>query len=116
MTISVIMANYRGAAFLDAAIGSVLGQTEADLELLVADDPDFDNDNNPNASTTNFRKSKSSHETRQTLLYLLDSAVRRKMCKTVLELGGNAVLDTGNGTITFYDILSADLGADDFII
>jgi hypothetical protein len=60
-------------------------------ELLVADDPDFDNEN-PNASNTNFRKSKSSHETRQTLLYLLDSAVRRKMCKTVLELGGNAVL------------------------
>ncbi len=42
MTISVIMANYRGAAFLDAAIGSVLGQTEADLELLVADDASGD--------------------------------------------------------------------------
>ncbi|MGK3759253.1 MAG: hypothetical protein ACI8RD_011570, partial [Bacillariaceae sp.] len=63
-------------------------------ELVVADDPEFlDNNNNTSFSTSNnFRKSKLSHETRQTLLYLLDAAVRRKMCKTVLDKGGNAVL------------------------
>lgn len=38
VTISIIMANYRGAAHLDAAIASVLRQTHADLELIVADD------------------------------------------------------------------------------
>jgi Ca2+-binding RTX toxin-like protein len=32
------------------------------------------------------------------------------------DVGGNATLTTSDGTITFYDILSADLGADDFII
>ncbi|MDP7150849.1 MAG: hypothetical protein QGI08_03510 [Paracoccaceae bacterium] len=32
------------------------------------------------------------------------------------DVGGNATLTTTDGTITFYDILSADLGADDFII
>lgn len=32
------------------------------------------------------------------------------------DSGGNAVLTTADGTITFYDIQSADLGADDFII
>ena len=54
-------------------------------ELVVADDPEFEwNDN--------FRRARVSHETRQTLLYLLDASVRRRMCKTVLEKGGNAVL------------------------
>lgn len=54
-------------------------------ELVVADDPEFEwNDN--------FRRARLSHETRQTLLYLLDASVRRRMCKTVLERGGNAVL------------------------
>lgn len=54
-------------------------------ELVVADDPEFQwNDN--------FRRARVSHETRQTLLYLLDASVRRRMCKTVLEKGGNAVL------------------------
>lgn len=54
-------------------------------ELVVADDPEFE-------WNENFRKSRASHEARQTLLYLLDSCVRRRMCKTVLEMGGNAVL------------------------
>lgn len=49
-------------------------------ELVVADDPEFEwNDN--------FRRQQVSHETRQTLLYLLDASVRRRMCKTVLERG-----------------------------
>lgn len=74
-------------------------------ELVVADDPEFLDSNNPGSTVANsgannsfslpgssLRKSKISHETRQTLLYLLDAAVRRKMCKTVLERGGNAVL------------------------
>ena len=64
------------------AVTHVYGFVE---ELVVADDPDFEWNNN-------FRKSKLSHETRQTLLYLLDASVRRRMCKTVLERGGNAVL------------------------
>jgi succinoglycan biosynthesis protein ExoO len=38
MKVSVIMANYRGAKHLSAAIGSVLRQTHADLELIVSDD------------------------------------------------------------------------------
>ncbi|MBN9886271.1 glycosyltransferase family 2 protein [Salipiger abyssi] len=42
MTISVIMANYCGAEFLGAAIASVLRQTHADLELIVADDASTD--------------------------------------------------------------------------
>ena len=54
-------------------------------ELVVASDPEFQwNDD--------FKRAKTSHETRQTLLYLLDSCVRRRMCKTVLDMGGNAVL------------------------
>jgi hypothetical protein len=63
------------------------------INTMVADDPEFEWTNeNPNASGTNFRKSKLSHETRQTLLYLLDAAVRRKMCRQVQAKGGNAVL------------------------
>jgi succinoglycan biosynthesis protein ExoO len=38
MKVSVIMANYRGAEHLSAAIASVLRQTHADLELIVSDD------------------------------------------------------------------------------
>jgi succinoglycan biosynthesis protein ExoO len=38
MKVSVIMANYRGAEHLSAAISSVLRQTHADLELIVSDD------------------------------------------------------------------------------
>jgi hypothetical protein len=34
----------------------------------------------------------SGHERRQTLLFLLDARVRRRMARTVLEMGGNAVL------------------------
>lgn len=38
MKVSVIMANYRGAEHLFAAISSVLRQSHADLELIVSDD------------------------------------------------------------------------------
>jgi succinoglycan biosynthesis protein ExoO len=38
MKVSVIMANYRGAEHLSAAITSVLRQSHADLELIVSDD------------------------------------------------------------------------------
>lgn len=38
MKVSVIMANYRGAEHLSAAITAVLRQTHADLELIVSDD------------------------------------------------------------------------------
>lgn len=55
-------------------------------ELVVASDPEQRQWND------DFKRAKTSHETRQTLLYLLDSCVRRRMCKTVLEMGGNAVL------------------------
>jgi C2 domain len=54
-------------------------------ELVVADDPEFE-------WNETIRRGRVSHETRQTLLYLLDSCVRRRMCKTVLEMGGNTVL------------------------
>jgi hypothetical protein len=58
-------------------------------ELVVADDPEFEwNDN--------FRRARVSHETRQTLLYLLDASVRRRMCKTVLERGKCWSLDFRN--------------------
>lgn len=64
------------------SISHVFGFVE---ELVVADDPEFEwNDN--------FRRARANHETRQTLLYLLDASVRRRMCKTVLEKGGNCVL------------------------
>lgn len=36
--ISVIMANYRGAAYLPAALNSVLAQTVRDIEIIVSDD------------------------------------------------------------------------------
>lgn len=42
MKISVIMANYRGARFLDAAIASVLRQTWQDFELVIGDDASDD--------------------------------------------------------------------------
>ncbi len=40
--VSVIMANYLGAAHLDAAMRAVLAQTERRLELIVADDASDD--------------------------------------------------------------------------
>lgn len=65
---------------LDAASGytvvHVFGFVE---ELVVAEDPEFVWD-------ADFRKAKTSHETRQTLMYLLDASVRRRMCKKVLEV------------------------------
>ena len=71
---------------LDPASGYTVSHVYGFVEeLVVADDPEFEwNDN--------FRRARVSHETRQTLLYLLDASVRRRMCKTVLEKGGNAVL------------------------
>jgi len=54
-------------------------------ELVVADDPEFE-------WSDNFNRARTSHETRQTLMYLLDAKVRRRMCKKVPEMGGNAVL------------------------
>ncbi|MGP3696208.1 glycosyltransferase family 2 protein [Rhodobacter sp. NSM] len=42
MRISVLMANYRGAAFLPEAVDSVLRQSHADLELIVVDDASGD--------------------------------------------------------------------------
>jgi hypothetical protein len=65
---------------LDSASGytvvHVFGFVE---ELVVAEDPEFVWD-------ADFRKAKTSHETRQTLMYLLDASVRRRMCKKVLEV------------------------------
>ena len=63
-------------------ISHVFGFVE---ELVVADDPEFE-------WSDNFNQARASHETRQTLMYLLDAKVRRRMCKKVLEMGGNAVL------------------------
>lgn len=51
-------------------------------ELVVADDPEFEWKNN-------FRQARTSNETRQSLLYLLDLSVRRRMCKKVLEVSFN---------------------------
>ncbi|MEH6776490.1 MAG: glycosyltransferase, partial [Cereibacter changlensis] len=42
MRISVLMANYRGAATLPEAMASVLRQSHADLELIVVDDASGD--------------------------------------------------------------------------
>jgi C2 domain len=60
-------------------ISHVFGFVE---ELLVADDPEYQ-------WNENFRQARTSHETRQTLLYLLDASVRRRMCKKVLEVSYN---------------------------
>ena len=60
-------------------------------ELVVAEDPEFEW-NGGDGYNNNFRLARGSHEKRQTLMYLLDSSVRRRMCKKVLEMGGNAVL------------------------
>jgi C2 domain len=63
-------------------ISHVFGFVE---ELVVAEDPEFE-------WNANFRQARTSHESRQTLMYLLDASVRRRMSKKVLEMGGNAVL------------------------
>lgn len=54
-------------------------------ELVVAADPEFD-------LTGVFRIERTSHEKRQVMMYLLDASVRRRLCKKVLEMGGNAVM------------------------
>lgn len=64
------------------SVSHVFGFVE---ELVVAEDPEFE-------WNANFREARTSHETRQTLMYLLDASVRRRMSKKVLEMGGNAVL------------------------
>lgn len=53
-------------------------------ELVVADDPEFD--------TLRHGRGAALHESRQTVLHLLDASVRRRLAKTVLDIGGNAVL------------------------
>jgi hypothetical protein len=53
-------------------------------ELVVADDPEFD--------TLRHGRGAALHESRQTVLHLLDASVRRRLAKTVLDMGGNAVL------------------------
>lgn len=71
---------------LDPAAGYTVAHVFGFVEeLLVADDPEYQ-------WNENFKQARTSHETRQTLLYLLDASVRRRMCKKVLEMGGNAVL------------------------
>jgi hypothetical protein len=71
---------------LDEASGFTIKHIHGFVEeLLVADDPEY-------RWNENYRRARVSHETRQTLLYLLDASVRRRMCRTVLEMGGNAVL------------------------
>lgn len=59
------------------AVTHVFGFVE---ELIAADDVEY-------KWSENFRRARVSHESRQTLLYLLDASVRRRMCKTVLERG-----------------------------
>lgn len=54
-------------------------------ELVVADDPEF-------APIQGGRRGAALHESRQTVLHLLDASVRRRLAKTVLDMGGNAVL------------------------
>lgn len=77
-------------------------------ELVVADDPEFEwslsGAANANKSFYNHQhhphhhhqassiSRSTSNEARQTLMYLLDAKVRRRMCKKVLDMGGNAVL------------------------
>ena len=58
------------------SIAHVFGFVE---ELVVADDPEFE-------FSDNFNQARTSHEARQTLMYLLDAKVRRRMCKKVLEV------------------------------
>ena len=65
---------------LDPAAGYTVSHVFGFVEeLLVADDPEYQ-------WNENFRQARTSHETRQTLLYLLDASVRRRMCKKVLEV------------------------------
>lgn len=67
---------------LDPAAGYTVSHVFGFVEeLLVADDPEYQ-------WNENFRQARTSHETRQTLLYLLDASVRRRMCKKVLEVSG----------------------------
>lgn len=62
-------------------------------ELVVADDPEYEYQGTNQVLQYRQSTRTSKNETRQSLLYLLDSSVRRRMCKKVLEMGGNAVLN-----------------------
>lgn len=65
---------------LDPAAGYTVSHVFGFVEeLLVADDPEYQWEEN-------FRQARTSHETRQTLLYIIDASVRRRMCKKVLEV------------------------------
>ena len=63
------------------AVQHIFGFVE---ELVVADDPEFD--------TLRHGRGAALHQSRQTVLHLLDASVRRRLAKTVLDMGGNAVL------------------------
>ena len=77
---------------IDPASGFVISHIFGFVEeLVVADDPEFETWNESYTRRGSQSNSKA-HENRQTLLYLLDASVRRRMCKTVLDMGGNAVL------------------------
>jgi hypothetical protein len=97
--------------YLFSYFGSGIGFVE---ELAVADDPEFESwslGGGPDSSLLGAGAGRepgggvalraaasggggisSGHERRQTLLFLLDARVRRRMARTVLEMGGNAVL------------------------
>jgi len=65
---------------LDPAAGYTISHVFGFVEeLLVADDPEYQWEEN-------FKQARTSHETRQTLLYIIDASVRRRMCKKVLEV------------------------------
>ena len=68
-------------------------------ELVVADDPEFE-------WNENFREARLSHETRQTLLYLLDASVRRRMCKVRFLFASKQDASVG---LVLYDFLTLDL-------
>jgi len=65
-------------------VGHVFGFVE---ELAVADDPEYEW-----GVQDGHRQARSLNEARQSLMYMLDSSVRRRMCRKVLALGGNAVI------------------------
>ncbi|KAM3569501.1 hypothetical protein VYU27_008412 [Nannochloropsis oceanica] len=82
---SSIGVRFFSASVLDPEVfqvDKILGFVE---ELVVENDPEFE-------WKDQFRHSRSSNESRQTLLYRLDASVRRQLGKKVLDLKGNALL------------------------